>query len=368
MKIIKKIAVLALMLAMTLTTVVPTTNIMAKTATKTTQAEAKYFELKINVKSFASTKLSWKKKKVDEFRIYEKTNSGKGKLLKTVSGKATSCTLKTKKNKNYEIYVEGITYNKHKKAVLKYWSDGSFLSGIAPIDFDEYDYAEAKTSDKYIKLSLCYGNSGITPDGYEIYKAYDIDEPFKKIATVKKANYKKNAKGCIEYTDKKVSFGETYYYKVRGYKKINGKKYYSKYSGVCKHKAVNNEGLFTVKKTVNGDTVTLAVTSAPGNASFQLGIENIMSLDNEDIYDDEELCTLKEFKFNDVCWTSPVKNYTVTVDAGNTMYFTFELPEKKDAKNLYKISDIFYNGFVAELIIDIDKAQAGIYLNSEFIH
>ena len=59
--------------------------------------------------------------------------------------------------------------------------------------------------------------------GYEIYRAADKPSSFKKLVTVK------NGK-TVTYTDKKVSARRKYYYRVRAYKTMDGKKVYSSYS------------------------------------------------------------------------------------------------------------------------------------------
>lgn len=372
MKLLKKIMFSAIIIALTVTTTVPTTCIMAKNSTQTTQTEIKFYDVTVKVKSFTSAKLSWKKKNVSEYRIYDyNASTGKKKLIKTVPGNSTGCTIKTTKKKIYNLYIDGITYNK-KKAIVKYRGDASFVSGISPFEFEEYDYAEAKTSARSITLSFFTDNAGLTPDGYEVYRSDYEDELYEKIATVKKSNYKRNKLGYIQYTDKNVEFGETYYYKLRSYKIINGKKCYSKYSCPNKHTAINNEGLFDVKRIVEGDTITLAVTSDTGNGSFDLSIDNIFHTNQEDWDSDDtsEVCPLKEFKYNDIIWTSGIKNYSLTVNAGDTMYFTFVCPDKKnvDHINLYSIEYIHYNGFTSNFVMNIDAGTVKIIQDSEFIH
>ena len=62
-------------------------------------------------------------------------------------------------------------------------------------------------------------------DGYQIYRATSKNGTYKKISTVTdptKSTYINGSRTC----------GKTYYYKVRAYKKINGKTVYSKFSSV----------------------------------------------------------------------------------------------------------------------------------------
>ena len=58
---------------------------------------------------------------------------------------------------------------------------------------------------------------------YQVYRKFE-DGRYRKIATVKSAKYK----------DKKIEVGTTYSYKIRAYRTIKKKKYYSKYSAAVK--------------------------------------------------------------------------------------------------------------------------------------
>lgn len=66
--------------------------------------------------------------------------------------------------------------------------------------------------------------------GYEVYRATSKDGKYKKVKTIGKGK-------TVTYTDKKVSSGKTYYYKVRSYRTVNGKKVYSGYSSIVSKKA-----------------------------------------------------------------------------------------------------------------------------------
>ena len=62
-------------------------------------------------------------------------------------------------------------------------------------------------------------------NGYVVYRATAPKGKYKKVKTVKKGT---------KLTNSKLKKGKKYYYKVRAYKKIDKKKYYSKYSKVKK--------------------------------------------------------------------------------------------------------------------------------------
>lgn len=61
--------------------------------------------------------------------------------------------------------------------------------------------------------------------GYEIYRATSKNGKYQKVTTVKKG-------GTTSYKNTKLKKGKTYYYKVRAYRTVNGKKVYGAYSEV----------------------------------------------------------------------------------------------------------------------------------------
>ena len=65
--------------------------------------------------------------------------------------------------------------------------------------------------------------SGAT--GYEIYRSTRKSSGYKKVKTISKGS-------TLSYKNTKLKKGKTYYYKVRAYKKVNGKKVYGSYSSV----------------------------------------------------------------------------------------------------------------------------------------
>lgn len=65
--------------------------------------------------------------------------------------------------------------------------------------------------------------------GYQIYKATKKNGKYSKVKTIKKSK-------TTKWTDKKNKKGKTYYYKVRAYKTVDGKKVYGAYSSVKKIK------------------------------------------------------------------------------------------------------------------------------------
>ena len=79
-----------------------------------------------------------------------------------------------------------------------------------------------KRTKNYITLSWKKDSS---ISGYEIYRATTVNGTYKKIKTI-------NKKSTNSYKNTKLSAGKCYYYKIRSYKKIKGKYYYSNFTAV----------------------------------------------------------------------------------------------------------------------------------------
>ena len=74
-------------------------------------------------------------------------------------------------------------------------------------------------NDEYIKIKWSKVSNA---EGYQVYRSTSKDGKYMRIATVKDAKR--------TYSDKTVKPGKKYYYKVRAYIKIDGKKKYGKFS------------------------------------------------------------------------------------------------------------------------------------------
>ncbi|MEH7084096.1 S8 family serine peptidase [Neobacillus drentensis] len=77
----------------------------------------------------------------------------------------------------------------------------------------------AKASSTSIKVSWAKVSGA---SGYELYRATSKSGSFKKVTSTTSSSY----------TNKKLTKGKTYYYKVRAYRTVNGSKVYSSYSSV----------------------------------------------------------------------------------------------------------------------------------------
>ena len=132
------------------------------------------------------------------------------------------------------------------------WDKISIQKGNQELYDAEYEYL---TPDK--PLALDAQPAGLTSvkvswekntdvSGYEVYRAASKSGKYSKIATIAK-------KTAVSYTDKKLSTGKTYYYKVRAYKTVDGKTRYSKYSSIISAKAAPAK-IGSVKVAASGAT------------------------------------------------------------------------------------------------------------------
>lgn len=97
--------------------------------------------------------------------------------------------------------------------------------------------------------------------GYQIYRASAIDGKYNKITTI-------TNKSTTSFTNKKLANGQCYYYKIRSYKTINGKKWYGAFSetkaiytntGYTRNAyAKKNTSLYTTPAVSKSPLVTLA--------------------------------------------------------------------------------------------------------------
>lgn len=60
-------------------------------------------------------------------------------------------------------------------------------------------------------------------EGYEVYRSAKIKGKYKKVKTLTSGK-------TVAWTNKKITSGKSYFYKVRAYKVVNGKKKYSQFS------------------------------------------------------------------------------------------------------------------------------------------
>ena len=140
----------------------------------------------------------------DGYQIYRKVNSGKWKVVKNTTGTSY-------KDKNVKAgYKYSYTVKAHKKVNGKKVYSGYNKKGLSG---KLNTVVSLSVKNKTVSISW-KKTTGAT--GYYIYRSGSKNGKFSKIKTITSGK-------TLKYTDKKVKTGNTYYYKVIPFKKINSK-------------------------------------------------------------------------------------------------------------------------------------------------
>ena len=213
------------------------------------QAEAKWLDVDAAMKSKTQVTLTWRKHSVTEYEIYranvnKKGTVGKYRKIATVSGKKKAYTDKVAYKKRFGYRVKGYTL-KGKKKVYQYQGEVDMYTGVGQTVWADYQQTDSEISPKAIPLAFSQ-LEGMEPTAFEIYRGTS-NKSFKKLVTLKS----KKMSGA--YTDKSVTSGKIYYYRVRAYRTMKGKKYYGDYSNVMKLGAVRRVGKYTATVMPTGE-------------------------------------------------------------------------------------------------------------------
>ena len=206
-------------------TVTPTkepTKTPTKVPTATpTPSKTEQFTLKLSASTTTSTKLEWNMlASADRYQVYRATSAkGSYKLVTTINdGTKTSYTNKSLQcGKTYYYYVKA--YEKQSGTYVCINTTSTQKVKLSPA---KVSLKSVKASGKKVKITW-KKQSGVS--GYVVYQSTKKSTGYKKIATLKSASK-------VSYTTKKLTTGKKYYYKVRAYKTVNGKKVYGSYSSV----------------------------------------------------------------------------------------------------------------------------------------
>lgn len=171
-----------------------------------------------------SVKLSWNKvKDAEGYEIFS-ADTKKGTYKKLASREETSYTHKK--------LTTGKTYYYKVRAFQTIDGEKFYSKDSAPVKAVPRPAAptisltagEGKITVKWKKIS------GVS--GYELYRASSAKGKFKQAARVKKS-------GTVKYVNEKLGKAKTYYFKVRAYKTVAGKRVYGPFSAVKKKKTID---------------------------------------------------------------------------------------------------------------------------------
>ena len=188
--------------------------------------------LKAKSSGYNSIKLTWGKAEtgVDGYAIYRSTSkNGTYKRIKTIKSRTTVSYTNKKLTTGKKYYYKIKAYTKNNGKT--YWSSASSAVSAKPTvsvpTIKSIKFASATSVT--IKWSKVSGASG-----YIIYRATSKNGTYKKIATVKSGK-------TLSYTAKKLKNGKKYYFKVKAYRTVKGKRYAGSASAV-KAKMMNKLG------------------------------------------------------------------------------------------------------------------------------
>lgn len=218
------------------------------------------------------------------------------------------------------------------------------------------------TADKNVTVSWSKVSSA---KGYKVYRAASREgedyryTSYKCIKTV-------SSKNTVKYTDKTVKPGKKYFYKVKAYKVVNGKKKYSKYTKVktayVKPESWTAERLekdiisyltdkgYTVKKEDLGDEYHQTVRSDSGG-KYSTDYSKVLKEVKKDV--------LKEVKDIEAYYKENATGYSLVI-----------LIDVVDSVNSYGISlngaDVYVNEDTAAKFPDLDEATKEKYVKRVF--
>ena len=176
--------------------------------------------LGVKTRDTATITLKWSKVTgADGYYIYRST-SKKGKYSKIAKiTKASTTSLKNNKLKSGKIYYyKIIPYSIINKKIVYGKESASFVTATRP----EAPKLALKSGKKQVTVSF---KKIARAKGYELYRASSKKGKYTKIKTL-------SAKSTMKYTNKKLKSKKTYYFKVKSYITVNGKKVYSSWSKV----------------------------------------------------------------------------------------------------------------------------------------
>lgn len=331
-------------------------------------------------------KIKWKKDARDtKYVIFrsKRQKSGEWKLweeIATVSG-------------NKESYIEKINLNEeYRYQINVYRNVNGYERFCGPVNGAELCYATTKVAPVVwandfecendntldildLMFSYRHGRSGyIVPSGFEIYRG-DTKSNLKRIGSI---NAVFDDDEIQTYIDKKAKRGKAYYYRIRGYAEINGKKEYGKFSPVAQLSTDNSIGKFKATVLDNEKAeigyLEIKLTSQVGNAPLKLGRKFhrksketeliVFTFDGELVSDSGVLGLDKiSYRYNQSEKWKELLNETITLKPDKTIYLKISRLDYQKFLNPMETSDYLnlnmcsYNGRILYLQIPLNTEQ-----------
>ena len=173
--------------------------------------------VKASSSSYKSNKITWNKVSgASGYKVYRATSkNGKYSSIKTITSVSTLSYTNTglQTGKTYYYKVKAYRLVNGSKVYGKY---SSYASAKPSLLKPSISLSSGKRK-AYIKWNKISG-----ANGYEIYRSRSKNGKYSKIKTLT----------ATSYTNSNLSSKKVYYYKVRAYRNVNGKKVYSPYSSI----------------------------------------------------------------------------------------------------------------------------------------
>ncbi|MBQ8527294.1 MAG: M15 family metallopeptidase [Lachnospiraceae bacterium] len=195
------------------------------------------------------------------YEIYRGTSKKKMSKIADLKAVRTSYTDKGKSGlktgTKYYYKVRAYVYDAKKQKV--YGKFSKTVSGKPTLVTPVISKVQAVN---YKTVKITYGKiSGAA--GYVIYRSTKKNSGYKKIGTVKKGK-------TVTYTDKKCKTGIKYYYKVRAYRTVSGKKKYSAYSKPISAKTKLSAPKIVSAQVANATTALVTWKKVSGASGYQV--------------------------------------------------------------------------------------------------
>ncbi len=174
----------------------------------------------VKASDYKTAKITWKAvANADGYEVYRSTskNSGFRKTASVTKTSAADSSLKT--GNTYYYKVRAYASINGKDVYSKYSAVRSVKTSLGKTGKLCLKTGKAKVTVTYGKVKGA--------NGYQIYRSTKKSGGFKCVKTIKSGN-------TVKFVNKNLKKGQNYYYKVRAYRTVDGKKVYGAYSSVKK--------------------------------------------------------------------------------------------------------------------------------------
>ena len=295
------------------------------------EKELKSFPLKVVMKREDWVKLRLTEENVSKYVIYradakaDGTLAGSYKKLMTIHATNVSYMDKIQEGNYYSYKVYG--YEKVNGKNIQTKVGQRLVYGGHYTMWDEYQHCDAKITPEQIPLRLNIEEE-YTPDGYVIYRKEEGGR-YEKLVKIETSDR------YIEYVDKDVETGKSYFYRARAYHYVKGKKVFAIYTNPVRMSAVNRIGIYRYEMLTPANEQTtglkMKVTSDVNNDKLVMKMGSnscTLSYYTEYGYGGEEIDVamyLAEYSYDNENWTGfTEKEEELVIHAGETIYLRFK--------------------------------------------